>query len=387
MRSIKLIYFKEMLDLMRDRRAMISIVIVPLLIWPLISTGVSFFFTRSAKRAQMQQFRLALKEDASLAGVQASLEEAGFRIQVSDDPRRAVENKATDMGVEVIGRAPNISVKIYADLSQFETQISTGRIEQALNQLKNQQIKTELQRQGISELILTPFSVEKVNTAPPERMSGAIIGALLGYMIVVAMITGGMYPGIDLTAGEKERKTMEMLLSSPATREEIVLGKILAVITATFATSALAIISLSLSLNVVKRAGAPGLLLSAILLNKTTLLLIAAVIIPMAIMISSLIVAIATQAKSYKEAQSYLTPLIIIASFPAMVSFLPGIKFNAAMALIPIVNSSQMIKELILGDWSWMNFALTLLSTLAYAGVAFWIAVRVFKNERVLLRT
>src|SRR5262245_36929452 len=259
MRSIKLIYFKEMLDLVRDRRAMISIVIVPLLIWPLISTGVSFFFTRSAKRAQMQQFRLALKEDVNLAGVQASLEEAGFQIQVSDDPRLAVENKATDLGIEVIGPAQNISVKIYADLSQFETQISTGRIEQALNQMKSRQIKIELQRLGIGERILTPFSVEKVNTAPPQKMSGAIIGALLGYMIVIAMITGGMYPGIDLTAGEKERKTMEMLLSSPATREEIVLGKILAVITATFVTSALAVISLSLSLNLVKRAGAPGL--------------------------------------------------------------------------------------------------------------------------------
>jgi sodium transport system permease protein len=386
MRSIKFIYLKEMLDLLRDRRALISIVIVPLVMWPLLSTGVSFFFSRSAKRAQEQQFRLALKEDVSLAGMAGSLEQAGFQIQRSGDPRQAVENKVADMGVEVIGPANDISVKIYADLSQLETQIASGRIERALDQLKTQRIKTELERAGISERILTPFSLEKVNTAPPQKMSGVIIGALLGYLIVISMITGGMYPGIDLTAGEKERRTIEMLLSSPATREEIVLGKILAVITLTLITSALSVISLGLSFYFAKRAGASGLF-SSISIDRTTLLLIGAVIIPTAIMISAIIIAIATMAKSYKEAQSYLTPLIIVAIFPAMVSFLPGIKLNAGLALIPIVNFSQLIKELILGDWSWIGFTLTLCSTIVYAGVAFWIAVRVFKNERILFRT
>jgi sodium transport system permease protein len=385
MRSIKLIYLKEMLDLLRDRRALLSIVIVPLVVWPLISTSVSFFFTRSAKRAQVQKFRIALKEDVSLAGLIGALERAGFQLQSSDDPRRAVENRAADMGVEVSGPAQTISVKIYADLSQFETQIASGRIERALGELKDQQIKTELERAGIAERILTPFNVEKVNTAPPQKMSGAIIGAVLGYMIVISMITGGMYTGIDLTAGEKERKTMEMLLSSPATREEIVLGKILAVITSTIITSALAVISLSLSFRFGIR-GAPGVL-STIVIGKTTLLLMGAVIVPMSIMISALIIAIATIAKSYKEAQSYLTPLLIIALFPAMVSFLPGIKLSIGMALIPIVNFSQLIKELILGDWTWIGLSLTLISTLIYAGVAFWIAVRVFKNERILFRT
>jgi sodium transport system permease protein len=146
------------------------------------------------------------------------------------------------------------------------------------------------------------------------------------------------------------------------------------------------VISLGLSFYFAKRAGAPAIL-SAILIDRTTLLLMGAVIVPTAILISALIIAIATLAKSYKEAQSYLTPLIIVAIFPAMVSFLPGIKLNAGLALIPIVNFSQLIKELILGDWSWIGFTLTLTSTIVYAGVAFWIAVRVFKNERILFRT
>ena len=98
-------------------------------------------------------------------------------------------------------------------------------------------------------------------------------------------------------------------------------------------------------------------------------------------------IAIATMAKSYKEAQSYVTPLFLVAILPAMVSLLPGVKLNPGMALIPIVNFSLLIKELILGDWAWTSFTLTLLSNLLYAAIAFTAAVMVFKNERILFRT
>jgi ABC-type Na+ efflux pump permease subunit len=98
-------------------------------------------------------------------------------------------------------------------------------------------------------------------------------------------------------------------------------------------------------------------------------------------------IAIAALAKSFKEAQSYLTPLLLVAILPAMVSAIPGVKLNTQMALIPIVNFSQLIKELMLGDWTWTGFTLALLSNLIYAAIAFAVAVRVFKNERVLFRT
>jgi sodium transport system permease protein len=107
----------------------------------------------------------------------------------------------------------------------------------------------------------------------------------------------------------------------------------------------------------------------------------------MAILSATLMIAIATMAKSYKEAQSYVTPLFLVAVLPAMVSLLPGVKLNAGMALIPIVNFSLLIKELILGDWSWTSFTLSVLSNLIYAAIAFTAAVMVFKNERILFRT
>jgi sodium transport system permease protein len=221
-------------------------------------------------------------------------------------------------------------------------------------------------------------------------MSGMIIGNLIGYLFVTFIFMGAMYPAIDMTAGEKERRTMEMLLSSPAGRGEIVSGKILVAITMSLITSALTIISFGVSfyfgLKGIRSNRQPQPIME-IPLDAKTFALIFAAIIPLAVLSGTLMIAIATLAKSFKEAQSYLSPLLLIAIMPAMVSLIPGVKLNAWMAFIPVVNFSQLTKELMLGDWTWTGFTLTLLSNLIYAAIAFTGAVMVFKNERVLFRT
>jgi len=390
LQSIKLIYLKEILDLLRDRRTIISMLVFPMLVMPMIFLGLNYFLFRSINRAQDKQFNLALKQETGLEGMTASLEQAGFKVRPSDNPRRAVENKETELGVDVSGGINSPTIRIYADQSQLEATVAGGRIETALNQLKEARIKNELQRAGVPERILTPFTVEKVNTAPPQKMSGMFIGTLIGYMLVTFMFMGAMYPAIDMTAGEKERRTMEMLLSSPAGRVEIVLGKILVAITASLMTSAMTIISFGVSFYLGMkgfRSGRQPQLMMEIPLDAKTFVLIFISIIPMAALAATLMIAIATMAKSYKEAQSYLTPLLLVAIVPAMVSLLPGVKLNVGMTLIPIVNFSQLIKELMLGDWSWIGFTLTLLSNLIYAAIAFAAAVKVFRNERILFRT
>lgn len=390
LQTIKLIYLKEILDLLRDRRTIISMVVFPLLVMPMIFLGLNYFLFRSINRAKDKQFSIALKQETGLEGMTTSLEQAGFKVKPSDDPRRAVENKETELGVYVGGETNSPAIRIYADQSQLEVTVAGGRIEAALNQLKEARIKNELQRAGVPERILTPFTVEKVNTAPPQKMSGMFIGTIIGYMFVMFMLMGAMYPAIDMTAGEKERRTMEMLLSSPAGRGEIVLGKILVAITASFMTTVLAIISFRVSsilgMKAISSGQQPQLMMQLSLDAKTFVLIFVSVI-PMAVLSATLMIAIATMAKSYKEAQSYLAPLLLIAIIPAMVSLLPGVKLNPGMALIPIVNFSLLIKELILGDWSWISFTLTVLSNLIYAAMAFTAAVMVFKNERILFRT
>jgi sodium transport system permease protein len=98
-------------------------------------------------------------------------------------------------------------------------------------------------------------------------------------------------------------------------------------------------------------------------------------------------VAIALLAKSFKEAQSYLTPLVMAAVFPLVIGMLPGLQLTPVLALIPLFNVCQLIKEIFLGEFTHLAFAITMAANVVYAGVAFWAAVRVFSNERVLFRT
>ena len=185
---------------------------------------------------------------------------------------------------------------------------------------------------------------------------------------------------------------MEMLLSSPAGRGEIVLGKILVAITASFYDIGPGIISFRVS-SLLWNEGeqqwpAATTPMMELPLDAKTFVLIFVSSIPMAILSATLMIAIATMAKSYKEAQSYITPLFLVAVIPAMVSLLPGVKLNLGMALIPIVNFSLLIKELFSGDWSLTSFTLSILSNLIYAAIAVHRSRHmVFKNERILFRT
>src|SRR5208282_591592 len=95
--------------------------------------------------------------------------------------------------------------------------------------------------------VLTPFQVKQQNVAPPEKVGGAAIGGLIGYMVILLCFTGAMYPAMDLTAGEKERGTMETILSSPVSRSDLVLGKFSLVLSASLATAALSVISMGVS--------------------------------------------------------------------------------------------------------------------------------------------
>src|SRR5208283_5604061 len=108
-------------------------------------------------------------------------------------------------------------------------------------------VTERLAARNLPPSILKPFEVTQNNVAPPEKVSGAVLGGLVGYMVILLCLTGGMYPAMDLTAGEKERGTMETILSSPISRTDLVLGKFLLVLSASLATAALSVISMGLS--------------------------------------------------------------------------------------------------------------------------------------------
>lgn len=390
---IKAIYQKELLDLVRDRRTLISMVVVPVVVLPLIFQLATRVTSRMEQNAEQEAKTMGIAARVSTPSIREALEKTGLQMSEKDDLKAAVENKTSAAAVEEIPGTPP-QIEIYVDSSNPTSSAAADKIRMALNDLKDQSIRGSLRNSGIPASVLTPFIVKRTNLASQRQMSGGLWGMIIPYLLLLIMFTTGMYPIIDMTAGEKERKTLEAFLASPASRQEIVMGKIMAAMTAILVTAALTLGSMVYSISKNKlgagrsdEAREVSNAMSSIPLDPHTVTLIAAIILPMAIFAASVMFTIALFARSFKEGQSYLTPLALIVIVPAFLGGMPGLHLTPVLCLIPIFNASMMIRAVLLGDVSMVNFAVTLAANLVYAGIAFLIATRMFERENVLFRT
>jgi sodium transport system permease protein len=244
---VSAIYQKEMLDLTRDRRTLISMVAVPLIVIPLLLNLSTRLLSRMQENAENEAKSMAVAVRITTPGVREALEKAQIQMVEKDDLKDAVLKKTAAAGVEEIAGTP-VEIQIYADNSNPTSSAAAARVRAALDDFKDEKVRESLKNSGIPASVLTPFVVKRTNLAGARKMSGMVWGSMLGYVLLLLMFAGGMYPVIDMTAGEKERKTMEALLSSPALRGEIVVGKNLAAMTAIFITAILTLGSMVYSL-------------------------------------------------------------------------------------------------------------------------------------------
>lgn len=386
---VKAIYQKEMLDLVRDRRTLISMVVVPLVVIPLLLNVSMRLMSKMQETAETEAKSAAVAVKVVTPSIREALEKAQIQLVEKDDLKDAVLKKTVAAAVEEIPGAP-VVIEIYADNSNPTSSAAAARVRLALDDLKDQRVRDSLRDSNIPESVLNPFLVKRTNIAGARKMAGMAWGTMLGYILLLLMFTGGMYPVIDMTAGEKERKTMEALLSSPATRLEIVLGKSFAAMSAIFITAILTLGSMVYSL---QRSGlktkSPEFqeMMGTIPFDVHTVALILVTLIPLAMFAASLMFAIALFARSYKEGQSYLTPLALVVIFPALMGGVSRLEMTPALCLIPIFNVSQVMRGILLGDVTMVNFAITTVANLFYAGIAFVIATKQFENENVLFRS
>ncbi|WP_404422296.1 ABC transporter permease [Nibricoccus sp. IMCC34717] len=401
--NIFAVYFKELRDSLRDRRTLISTLVVPTFAMPLIMGLVAFVAVAAIKKtkaelptvvlvgaAQSPQVRDALSSDPHLRVVP-------FR----EDWQQAIANKSLRAAVEIPDDFDQAVVEgrpVAVNIRHYEGEMASGfavsELTRFFDQRRQAVIAERLQARGIPGNVITPFQVDVSNVAPPEKVGGNILGGFLPYLALMLCFSGAMYPAMDLTAGEKERGTLETILSSPVSRTELVLGKFLLVLTAALATVLCSLTSMaaSLSLLTARMASANPAAAQAGPVNFASLHLggvvgCFALLFPTALLASAALMAIAINARTMKEAQSYLAPLLILVVVPSMLSLLPGIELNAKLALVPLLNVSLVSKQMVSGIFHWDLIALVFFSCFAYAALALAWCVRRFNSESVLFRT
>lgn len=407
--QILTVYLKELKDSLRDRRTLISMIVIPTLVMPGLMFGAGAVMTKIMKKARSEATALVIVGGEDSPGVVAALRaNPKFRVVAGNgDYRQLVSDKKIRLAVEIppgfeaaLGSGTPQVVTLYHYEGEMKSGLGVSAVEGFFRELREKTVTSRLAERGLPASLVQPFEVRRENVAPPEKVGGNIIGGIIPYLIVIMCFTGAMYPAIDLTAGEKERGTMETLLCSPVPRVNIVLGKFLMVMTASVTTMVLSVASMGLSVVIggtllgggMAKAAAAGAAKGAApavipMLDPLGMFGVVAMILPVAVLFAAVLLAVSLFAKSYKEAQSYVSPLIIVIIMPAVMGMLPGIELTTKNALIPILNLSLVCKEMLSGVWNWPMIGLIFGSTVVYAGIALAYCVRMFNREDVIFRT
>ncbi|HTT57486.1 MAG TPA: ABC transporter permease subunit [Opitutaceae bacterium] len=398
-RNILTVYGKELRDSLRDRRTLVSMILIPLLMIPgimMVAVGVS---ARVMSKARAEVPSVMLLGDGDSPAVHAALA-ANRRIRLvpaAPDWRQRIADKQLRAAVELppgfdaaLARGAAAEVKIYDYEGELRSGFAVGELRTFFNEYRQRTVAARLAARGLPAELIRPFEVRTENVAPPEKVGGNLVGGLIPYLVILLCFTGAMYPAMDLTAGEKERGTMETILCSPVARGDLVLGKFLMVLTASLATGLISLISSGATFLArgLVMGGAPAAraLPGLPAIDPAGLLLVLVMVVPVAVLFCAVLLAVSLYAKSIKEASSYASPMIILIIVPAMMGLLPGLELNARLALVPILNLALVSKELVSGVYHWPYLALIFGSTCLYAAAALAFCVRMFNREDVLFR-
>ena len=401
LRLVGVVYRKEFIDSLRDRRTVISMIVVPLLVMPLLTIGIGVLSLTLVDLAMKETPKIMILGGRDSPHVVAGLRQLRDLQVVPEKPDYAEEisNKQVRAAVEIpeafeakLAAGEASSVNIYMYQGELKSGFGADRLRKFFGELRDRTVREHLQARRLPESLARPFDINEKNVAPPEKVGGAILGGMVPYFVILLCLTGAMYPAMDLTAGEKERGTIETILCSPVSRTHLVLGKFLMVLTASIATAILAVTSMAVSFSVGKRMLSgltPGATDAALQITITAKAMVSIflVVLPLAIFFSAALLALSIFAKSFKEAQSYISPLMMLVIVPAIAALLPGVELDPALALVPVLNTSLVSKEIITGTYHWDLIALIFLSSSVYAVLALAIAVRLFQREDVLFRT
>ena len=387
---------KELTDITRDRRTIIMMIVLPFVLIPGLFGVVYTIQSQQAEKATEQQMKVSFfgQEYApELYQAFADLDKVIILDQITADSVDSyIQNEYLDAAIYV-NREYQESIdqnKQAPIIIKFKGTDSFGitrdRIKSLLTAQENQIITKRMNQLNLKPDIVKAYQIEYKDIASTQEKLGKFVGGFLPYFFIIFGFMGAMYPALDLGAGEKERGTLETILSSPATRLDVVLGKFLVVMLAAITTAFIALGGMYLGIQTFPDIEPWVLEVVNVILSAKTVILMMSLIIPISAFFSALLLGLSIYAKSFKEAQSIVGPLNIAIIFPAMIGMIPGIELNAITSLIPILNVSLASKDIIAGTINPWYMVEVYLSLIVFAGLAIVWCVNWFNRESTIFR-
>lgn len=392
------LYKKEMLDIFRDKKTMIIMVLVPLFLYPCMMLGMMMIMSSISKESLEKTYRIGIVQCEEAETVkQLLLDEEDefeyfFEVSVFDDVKaceQALNEKEIDAFVDV---SETEDKRVFYEIGYFSSvpaSVSASNYAETILCEYRNGLRNELIEEAFEDYdkILNPIIVDNRNIATIEESTGSIFGYIIPFMLITSILMGAIYPAIDVTAGERERGTLETMMTLPIKNSEMMFSKFMAVSTIAVMSALLNMLSMLLvglymydSMQLADTAFGELNLLHFI--PSVIGLLICMPI--FAMFASAVCLCVCIFAKSFKEANNYSTPVLLIFMFASMAGMLPNLTLTSKTSMIPIVNVALFIKSVFELQFDWTNIILVMLSNVVYSIAAVMLMSKLFSSEDVL---
>lgn len=377
--KIFLILKKELRETFRDKKSLSMMLVIPLLI-PLMVLGMSALFDAQMNTEETNSFN-----KIGFAYTPEKIEKEIFEAVGIDATYGSVSEleekyKNGELDIYVTKEEHTITMN---GTSREATAYASNLVEAYYTAYK-QHLQTEyLTENKINSDEVLNILTLKENISEEESFFASYVTVYAFMFIIMAITVSATYPATDSTAGEKERGTLETLLTFPIKSRDIIVGKFLSVSISSIITGFLGLVfmegALWFSQNTFKVYEGVNLMLSPL-----NLVIISFIIVSFSFLISGLCIAIASKCKTFKEAQSALTPLNFISVFPGMIAYMANIGSSSVLSMIPFINYTMVFTDLMNGIVDWLDILLMFLSTIVITILVLWVIIKQYRSEKVL---
>jgi sodium transport system permease protein len=398
----QVLLIKEIKHLFRDTKTIVQTVVVPTFITPLL-LGAIFWYVGSIANEETKKTydistysaiesnlitqlaesdRLNILPEDNITNVITSVTQGNSEIGLVLDENFS-ENLTTDNSAKITIYSKNIDT--FSQAKSLVTNI--------IDDFEDAERNDRLAALNLTNEYVNPIVIEEEDLTTEEESAGSIFGAILALFFVMYVMSGSTYPAIDLGAGEKERGTMETLISTNISSVDIIIGKMLSVTTSAVLTATFSMLGFAIPMVIIFLFYADSVneylfsLLSA-LLNPVAFLAVFILIIPLSVFMGAFLLAISVYAKTPKEAGLLLGNVLIIFIVPCYIPLInPGLELDFVGALIPCYNLALLTNNLIAGTVDWFLYSVSFISTIVYCCIAIYVTYIMFDDENVIFRS
>jgi len=390
-KHVYIVLKKELKDIFRDKKTWIVTILLPALFIP-IMMYIVIGGAESISEQKISETKIAIIDEGNNAKFINYLKSTGISIVTGlQNPKESLEKGDIRAIVVIpsdfdknIEEGRNTDLTIQVDMSNMKSSNAENMIRGLIKEYANNIVKERLIAKGIDPKILDPIAIKTENIASQSKMAGSFLAFIVPMLLTLWTATGGMGAAVDLAAGEKERATLEPLLTTSASRLSIMAGKYLAVTTMALISAIASLLGLFASFALNKDMA---------FLNADFRLSVAAIIVMFvaafftASIFAALELALSAYAKSFKEGQTYISPLMFIAIIPAyLVMYKMPNEIPISYFAIPVFGTISVFKELLYGIVNMTHIGIFVFSSIVYVAISIYIAALMFKQEWALFR-